>query len=323
MDLEMVLNELSLRPLANDVFDARQRMSEFMQAIVLATKAGVKKVLRTSSTLNAEELATGYPVARWLNDANVDRDMRRFFLMLATKAPFLVDINNPDVLDSFGLSDFYYGKYQAMGLGVAFLLDALAVSFRSDPIWDESYLQLRINQIDDDGEIAEVVENIPHASSSDHVHKHLPWISARVRSDTQAVVREGVDIWQRKEVLFSRLYFCEQVKEQLKSLHHGDLRLKSILKRLYELEDFCNSWLDGPFDRNKIVSKATLESPVTLEKYSTERTFLCPDGVFRIFSWHVRLTPGAWRLYFYPLMEERKLIIGYIGPHLPTELHGH
>ena len=36
------------------------------------------------------------------------------------------------------------------------------------------------------------------------------------------------------------------------------------------------------------------------------------DGEKRLFSWHIRMTPGAWRLHFHPL-KPTKIIIGYIG----------
>ncbi|EDX71170.1 hypothetical protein MC7420_2731 [Coleofasciculus chthonoplastes PCC 7420] len=42
-------------------------------------------------------------------------------------------------------------------------------------------------------------------------------------------------------------------------------------------------------------------------------TFICPDGNERIFSLHVRMTPGAWRLHFSVDLEPGKIIIGYIG----------
>ena len=319
----MVLNELSVRPLATDVHDARLRMTALVQTVAAATKHGVKNGLRTSSNFIVEELAPGYPVARWLNDTHVDREMQSFFKTIVTKAPFLIDVNESDILESFGLSDYFYEERQATGLGVAFLLDALAVSLRSEPGWFESYLRLRVSQLDDDGEITDVFESIPHASVIDHISIHLPWIHKRLRSDAQSEVHEGLDIWLHKEGWFPHLYFCEQVKEQLQSIYRGHLILMPTFKRLYELEGYCNSWLDGPFDPTKIISKATPESSITLETYGLERTFRCHDGIDRVFSWHLRLTPGAWRLYFYPLPEERKLIIGYIGEHLSTKLHAH
>jgi len=64
--------------------------------------------------------------------------------------------------------------------------------------------------------------------------------------------------------------------------------------------------------------KVSPESSMTLEMYGRERTFRCPDGQKRLFSWHLRLTPHAWRIHFYPDEQTKTLIIGYIGHHLPT-----
>lgn len=323
MELEMVLNELSLSPIANNIPAARQRMSDLMLTAIVATKYGVKSVMRTHSKLDMEGLAPGYPVARWRNDDNVDFEMRRFYRTLVTKSPFLDDITDPEVLNSVNLSDCFCGEDRAIGLGVAFWLEALAVSFKSKSRWYANYLQLRISQIDDNEEIEDTFEEIPHASSNDHIREHLVWISDRLSKVDQIVARDGLDIWQRKVDWFPNLYFCEKVREQLQDLPHGHLMLMPIVKRLLELEYFCATWHEGPFDLKKISSKVTPESAATLEMYGSQRTFLCHDGKARTFSWHVRLTPGAWRLYFHPLPNERKLIIGYIGSHLTTAHYSH
>lgn len=317
MDLEMVLNELSLSPLASDVYDARLRMAGLIQTIVQATSSGVKKVLRTSSTLYAEDLAPEYPVARWLNDPQVDKDTQRFFRTLTTKAPFLVDVNDKKVQDAFGLSEFFYEDRPAIGLGVAFLLEALALSLQSEACWHTHKLELTINQIGEDEEVIDSIIEIPHASNSYHVYEHAHWIKMRLESEKQNALQNGMDIWNHKDQWFPNLYFCESVKENLSEIYHGDLVLGQVLKKLQELEEYCNSWLNGPFDHTKI-KKATPETLITLETYGQEHTFKCHDGAFRLFSQHIRLTPGAWRIYFFPLAEERKLIIGYIGFHLPT-----
>jgi hypothetical protein len=199
----------------------------------------------------------------------------------------------------------------------------LALSLPSDSCWHASHLRLKITQIDQTGEIADVFEEIPHASYVEHMRLHLPWIKERLHVNAQTDMNEGSDIWLHKEEWFPHLYFCEQVEEQLQTLCRGHLMLMPIFKRLYELENYCSNWSDGPFDHNKIAGKVTPESAITLEMYSSERTFRCPDGVTRVFSWHLRLTPGAWRLYFYPLPEEHKVVVGYIGSHLSTKLHSH
>lgn len=46
MDLEMVLNELSLLPPADDIQTARQRMSGLISTLLVAIKGDVKNVLR-------------------------------------------------------------------------------------------------------------------------------------------------------------------------------------------------------------------------------------------------------------------------------------
>ena len=85
----MVLNELSLTPAA-DIPTARQQMSNLIGTLREATASGVKRVLRTQSNINTVELAPGYPVARWRND--IDKEERRFFTSLTTKAPFWSDV---------------------------------------------------------------------------------------------------------------------------------------------------------------------------------------------------------------------------------------
>jgi len=259
-----------------------------------------------------------YPIARWRNDSTVDRDLQRYFKTLVTKSPFLDEIVDTDILHNVSLSEIFHGEDQALGLGIAYWLDALAISIRSEPRWYDSRLLLRIVQIDDNDEMVDTTEAIPHASSIKHIKEHLAWMNERLQEDDQEIVHDGMTIWQRKEEWFPNLYFCERVKEHMQALPHGDPWLMPIMKRLHELERFCKDWLEGPFDQEQMVSKVTNESEVTMEMFGDERTFQCHDGVQRMFRWHLRFTPRAGRLYFYPLPEERKLIIGYIGSHLHT-----
>lgn len=94
--------------------------------------------------------------------------------------------------------------------------------------------------------------------------------------------------------------------------------LRPVAPRLFQLQTYCQEWTEDRFDPKQLPTRASPESQVTLNQYGKERTFRCPDNRERTFSWHLRLTPGAWRLYFIPRKETRQMIIGYIGPHLPT-----
>ncbi|WP_273249565.1 hypothetical protein [Limnospira indica] len=79
MTVEMVLNELSLRTLAADIPTARQWMSVFIQTLRQATRSGVKRVVRTQDDINSIQLAPEYPLAKWRNDPQVNREEQRFF----------------------------------------------------------------------------------------------------------------------------------------------------------------------------------------------------------------------------------------------------
>lgn len=317
MDVEMVLNELSLQPLASDKPAARQRMVELVETLSTATKLGVKRVLRTHRDMRFEELAPDYLVVHWMNDNGVDREARRYFLNLATKAPFLVDVAEPTVEDKAGSSEFFYEEDSASGLGIAFLLDAIAISFRSAPRWHSHRLSVKWEQLDIDSEIIDEVVEVLHACSKDHALAHADWIKKRLSGP----VRDGMDLWKYRELLFPNLQFCESVAPQLASLLTGDSRLHLVERKLRDLNQFCQGWQQQGrnFDYRDIPGRGGPESQPTLEQFGYRRLFRCPDGSERLFTFHVRIS-REWRLHYFPLTEERQLIIGYIGMHLPTAM---
>jgi hypothetical protein len=309
--MEMVLNELSLRHSAPDIPTARQWMSELIATIRSVKKQSTHSIsLRTQYDFHATQIAPNYPLRRWLNDQEVDREERRFIKVLATKSPFSNEVTKPEIQDLENNQGNYEYRHQgetAIGLGVASLLDLLPVSLLSEPCWDCSRLTVEVTGIDDDDETI-----IVHASRSSHVREHADWI----QSCTQVKVRDGIDLWHCKEDLFPHLQFCNAVEKQLQTLLANDPMLRAVKRRLLDLENYSNNWSSGAFDLNTLPSKATPESDSRLKQFKKELTFDCPDGESRLFSLHVRMTPGAWRLYFYPDLGPGQLIIGYIGPKL-------
>jgi hypothetical protein len=312
MDLEMVLNELSIRTPASDIPTARQWMSELIQTLRQATSRGVKRVLRTSHEINSLELAPNYPIARWRNDNQVDREEKRFFITLTTKAPFWTDFAE-GIKNQFDLSEVWYQGESAQGLGFVLIIDGLAISFPSNLQWNFHLLEVQVRRLDEDGNLIDVVEEVKHASHKTHIQQHTEWIKTRIR----ITVIDGSELWRLKEELFPNLEFCDDVYEQLTNLNSQHPMLQIIKNRLFKLEEYCKNWSEGGFN-SETLGNCSTESQVTLQnpKYKTERTFRCPDGEERLFSWHLKLSQG-WRIYFFP-QEPGKIIIGYIDKHLPT-----
>ncbi len=310
----MVLNDLSLRSPANDIQTAREWMRGLVSTVRAATAKGVNRVLRTHTSFQVASLAPDYPLSRWRNDNEVDREIRRYFNTLITKAPFIADIRDSQIENNILSSEFIYEGLQANGLGVASLLEALAISLRSEQRWESSHLELQANWLQNDGSISTESVVVVHASKIDHVWEHDQWITDRL----QTSVHDGTELWSRKSELFPSLSFCEHVGKQMRRLQNGDPMVRPIVRRLSELENYCKGWKSGPFVSESLLSKASPESQSTLQHFSKDRTFQCPDGQERVFSWHVRLTPKAWRILFFPDSETKNIIIGYIGSHLPT-----
>jgi hypothetical protein len=305
MDLEMVLNELSLRSPADDNLTAQQWMVNLIDTINVAAGHGVKKIVHVDRDINYVLLAPNYRLAQWRNDAQVDRDTRRFFRTLTTKLSLIPD-----------LPEFWYQTDQANGLGFAFQHEHLAISLMSRSDWHLSHLELEIRDLDESGELITEYVEVFHASHSNHVLEHAEWIKNR----THIEIRDGSDIWNHKDELFPNLQFCDSTGVQIQSLLSGDPKFLYVKRKLLDLEGICQDWQKqgGAFDLQRVPGKKKPESEATLTMFEQQRTFHCPDGEYRVFSLHVWVTRD-WRIHFFPLGKKQQIIIGYIGAHLPTK----
>ncbi len=314
MALEMVLNEHSLQ-MAPDVHTARVWMAEFVQTIKTAARHKVTRSLRTTSDIFDLHLANDYPLRRWLNDVEVNRDMRLYLKQLTRKRPPWNDL--PDLDDQVKGYQFAHTGYthmdpQVCGLWVSHLVKALAISLPSNSHWGSNVLDLEVQWLEEEDNIQSESVVIIHASCADHVRHNAAWIEDRLIKD----IENGADLWDRRTNLFPALTFCANVGRQIQTL--SPTMLWPVVGRLFDLQTHCERWTSGGFSTTGLPGNPSTESPATLQQFGQERTFRCPDGETRCFDWHVRLTPNAWRLHFFPHPEIKQMIIGYVGPHLPT-----
>ncbi len=316
MRRELVLNDLCVARQASDLHEAREWMTVFVLTLVAAVRAGAERSLRCLHPIDSIEIGPSYPVARWRNDSQVEREQRSYLNSLLSKTPLLTGADKAGVLERSDRSEFLFEGRVAPGLGTAFLLDAMAISFTSEACWESDRLLVDCTFLDDRGVLDEESVEVLHASRPEHVATHQDWLSGRT-----VPIQDGEDLWLRREQLFPSLVFCEAVADQLAPLSTGDPLFRQIAKRLGELERYFSNWDGTRFVPEAIPMKISPESAPTLERYAEERSILCPDGARRLFSWHGRLTPGVWRLYFEPDPPTRKAFVGYIGRKPPGALY--
>jgi putative addiction module killer protein len=186
MPVEMVLNDLSLPSSINERGVARKLMSDLISVLSTAAISGVK-TLRTQDNLYNLMLSSNYPIASWLKDNQVEREERSFLLALVTKTPLLAEITDPAVKDKGNLADFKCQDQSAYALGIAYLLNALAVSFYFEPKWDCDKLDLEIIQLENSTsgtselKLTTINEVLIHASRKEHVLSHKAQIQHRLR----------------------------------------------------------------------------------------------------------------------------------------------
>jgi hypothetical protein len=306
MLLEMFLNELSLVT-ARDVAAGQVWAERFVQTARAAAARGVQRTIHVPADFRAKPVAPGYYWQDWSSDDRVDRELRRYFRSLTTKTPFLR--NEPVAESAFSEIDCYVQSQLALGVKAAYVADGLAVSLPTDVAWESASLPCEIHEIGGD-DITSRSANIHHASTPEHVDAQTAWIHARL----QATVHDGEELWSRAGDLFPRLVFCSVVEEQMVRL--PALSLPSVVRGLFQLNAFCLSWESGSFDPDAVEGTVSTESSATLQQHGGERTFLCPDGHYRLFGWHAKV--GRWRIHFDPCLGRGQLLIGYVGKHLQT-----
>ena len=319
---EMWFNELSII-LQPDIYAANRVIVGFIDALAAARKAGCSNRLRLAQDLYRIEVASNYKMGNW---ASSTADVNRRILLRTWNAnwPHLSDDEAEMKARSLGY-DFTVSGTRSIGIGLAWLFEGIPISFHVSPFLDEKVeLQIQslvddapedgLEEIKDGARVETTIEFMNHISNAAHVEK----VVAAARTNRLAIIKDGNELWENRLVLFSNLALCASVAGCVTSLGPGDAHFVAVRKALQALDVFASRWTSGPFPLDNVPGKITAESELTLERYGIQRTFEVPGGSTRRFSLHGRLTPNAWRYY---VLEEKiggKLVIGYIGPKLPT-----
>ncbi|MEO5346744.1 MAG: hypothetical protein H7834_10260 [Magnetococcus sp. YQC-9] len=308
--MDLIFNERSLTPLAEGREIARKRVQGFLETVRTAFQKGINRQLRTKDAFLNDMLASGYTWRDWQKDSDVPRELRHYFLGISTRAPFLVGLEALE--EKKPEFEFFHKGQPCEGLGAAHLSDHFPVSLLSQKAWDVQLVDLEIRQLRDDGEIDAFMARLPHASRPEHLEFHYKDV---IQERLGKTIGTGDDLWNHAGQYFPSLSFCAGVQGQMHNLPHE--AIAPILRGLFCLEQFCQEWSTGGFDQNNLSCASSPESRGTKTQYAEERTFPCPDGLTRLFNYHVKLG-HSWRIHYDPAPGPGKLYIGYVGRHLRT-----
>ncbi len=311
METYLVFNDLSVAATAPDEASARQRL-DVLAEILVDPRIGGTRVLVTPPAFLQLPVSEGYAIGRWAakDYKPADREKRVRVKTLMDRRKSYAECDEEGLLWSSEV-EYRCGGETARGLATAFLVDGLAVSLSSGERWDAARIRIEKSWVEGD-DVATHHIAVAHACRAGHLEEHGEWLR-RVGFPTPA---NGMELWNARERLFPSLDFCDSAGKQIQGVSNGK-EFNATESSLKILQNFCESW-DTAYFNIHAVPTAAPESKSTMQQYSEERTFLCPDGKKRVFEWHVKKFTVNWRTHFYDFPAQRRLLVGYVGPHLPT-----
>lgn len=301
-------------------FEAAKAFSKMVLGLKSAIQHGAHSYLVSAVGAPETLIAFDYTVRLWISDRRIhnnnyviDRELQRYFASKLDKAPYSEEefyIKDENFLANeveLTYEDRTSGNRSAT---LAFLSAGILVSPKLS-VFSSAFLKCNVSNIDEETYESSLRCLVDNETCNEHSH-HLRKIAG-------ISIANSSDIWNFKTQFFPNLDFCERVKQQLQCMSQWNV----VLARLFELEEYSKGWIDGAFDHQKIPSKASPEGEQVRsnQRAIKDRTFLCPDGESRTFFWHLRATPGALRIFFFPIEEgdEKRILIGHIGnkPYYP------
>jgi hypothetical protein len=288
-----------------------ERLIDVMRAW---SQAGLPRVLRIPIAITIAELAPGYSLQRWRNDPQADRDQRLLFRLYVTRTPELADVL--DEIRGLGdVSEMRCEGQDAQGLLAAWLLDGLAVSWNSHPVWGESGIPCLLSELGSAGDVFQRDVNVAHASSPAHLDS---WLAAR-RSERESQLAHGRAILEKSGEWLPSLRFVGSALEQVAEWTPNREGWPFVVRSLCQLQDLCSAWGAHPFPHAGISSPCSPESSRvdTNDVLRSQREFVCEDGELRYFTWHIKHYKLNLRIHYHADQQERIVRIAYLGIHLP------
>jgi hypothetical protein len=327
--MDQVVNELSFRRfreqgvtyIAQTRAEARRFMASFVQTLVATGGIGLPKSLRAMESFNVVQLSADYNVAQWRNDEEVEIDSRRLLRSYTTKSPFLNGVVKSLAEEARGC-EVRFENVNAEGLLAAYMLDGLAISLPSDDAWKPPELDITVSRLTESEDGFQTHrDRILHCSSPEAAKYHVSEVDRRRNN----AVTTGRDLVEQRDRILPNLIYCGdgKVEQELLTVGFNDPRFTWVKRCLFELNDLSFKCLHGEFRHHDLRGNASPESESVKrnDQLRAMRTFKCDDGRDRFFDWHLKHYGLNYRLYYIPDTARGVVLIGYIGPHLPTQLY--
>jgi len=307
--VKLIFNELSLNPELVDIYGARDAIKGFVLTYNEAIKEehGFERGITTCIDLNRLVVANDYPISKWRNDSEVDRDLIRRYIGICDKQS-LEEIFDDEIevrCNRGGEGKGLLGAYENKGI---------CISFTHDAYWRKFKIDCEMYSLVDD-EISHIY--ILNLSEKNQLSEHYDELQKLRKREINSIVTPE-QLLENLDFLFPSLVFNQVAVEQI--IHTVEVQHVSIIcNKLLELERYFSSWGGKVFDESAFPTKSVSpQSKETLKRFKKQHTYEF-DGKEIVVSYHMRYTgniPG--RIYFFPDADIQKGLICSLTTKLPT-----
>ncbi|MBW7869247.1 MAG: hypothetical protein LC124_14405 [Ignavibacteriales bacterium] len=256
--MELIFNELSIEPLAGNVYSANDRMIILAQAMGEARQKGFN-IIRSHNFTNQIQLTDNYTIYDWLNNRQVSEIHRNLLYGMITP-PFISE-EDEEIEDQYLASNYYFedtasniSKTECLGLASAYLYETLSISLNSLPVWEQPQLKIKIES--GESEATAYVFNVFSRESFD-----------------QQVISDFVD--EISEVELQETGLSPDEKNIHVANHHGIQELQLLCSQLklspYVIEMRSMEWCQGRC--NNFIKKCHRDGVIEIVLYRTDRKY--------------------------------------------------
>lgn len=296
----MYLNEKAWEIEQNDPYIVDHAMRNFLDIYSAVMRQYPGKEIYVPEGEELYLRSAECPIKKWLSKTDIE--YRRLFLSLSNK---MIRYHAEDEYEVL------IGGESVKGATEACLNHSFMVSICLDGQWKETQLEGELYSLSEEAEKKVRINNVFTVQQiTDDPIKTI------LERESTFCVYSYEELWRRKDEIFPHLSFCPSVEDNLDRLEK--FYMDQVIKKLLELEQYCMKYGNGRFDAS-LLTKTTLESRSTLEKYETEHTFSDNRGEKYVASWHMRFTGIPGRIFFVPEYGGKNgILICYIGKKLPN-----
>jgi hypothetical protein len=259
---------------------------------------------------------------RWCFDRATNKDAGRFVASRLAGNPYIDgDAGLFAIAEGRSAVEARVNGDPSFGAGLAALTGGALTAFSSAALACGGDLQVELTFLDESGQ-RDVSVSVPLFVTSGEVETHRQQLLEKIDDD----IKDGQLLVERFQEAFPHLLLGARANRQILEFNGKEVYFGQILRHLRALDAGAMRWINGVAFEPEGVTYS-VESRATLEHrdYGPLRDFPTPAG-FEPERWslHTKVTggPGA-RIYFRPERPEggAVILIGYVGPHLPTVIY--